>query len=310
MFQDPSKALHYNCSRTDRQSGEGHSSSSPSRSALIDLKRDLRRNPTIRDPHAVARRMSHATQGKFPWAALLAMTGVLPNGSLPSLVRDEYSAMKSGARCFLLVPDRIWKSRASYLKSPPILSDHRADFGTRQHAAKCWLQHWIASSAPGGVTRFATISCFAAAAHMNDRFVSNARAPLASSEMPVDLMANAIRALAMDAVQQANSGHPGMPMGMAEIAVALWGRHLSHNPANPRWINRDRFVLSNGHGSMLQYALLHLTGYDLPLQELKNFRKLHSRTPGAPGAGYDARGRNDYRAARPGICERRRDGTG
>jgi transketolase len=98
-------------------------------------------------------------------------------------------------------------------------------------------------------------------------------------------MANAIRALAMDAVQKANSGHPGMPMGMAEIALALWTRHLVHNPGNPRWVNRDRFVLSNGHGSMLQYALLHLTGYDLPLEELKNFRQLHSRTPGHPECG-------------------------
>jgi len=99
------------------------------------------------------------------------------------------------------------------------------------------------------------------------------------------LMANAIRALAMDAVQQANSGHPGAPMGMAEIAVALWGRHLKHNPGNPRWADRDRFVLSNGHGSMLVYALLHLTGYDLPLSELKNFRQLHSKTPGHPEVG-------------------------
>ncbi len=98
-------------------------------------------------------------------------------------------------------------------------------------------------------------------------------------------MANAIRVLAMDAVQKANSGHPGMPMGMAEIAVALWGRHLSHNPANPRWANRDRFVLSNGHGSMLQYALLHLSGYDLPMEELVKFRQLHSRTPGHPEHG-------------------------
>src|SRR5690242_460239 len=95
-------------------------------------------------------------------------------------------------------------------------------------------------------------------------------------------LANAIRVLAMDAVQAANSGHPGMPMGMAEIAVALWGRHLRHNPANPRWHDRDRFVLSNGHGSMLLYALLHLTGYDLPLEELKRFRQLHSKTPGHP----------------------------
>src|SRR5947199_4440379 len=93
---------------------------------------------------------------------------------------------------------------------------------------------------------------------------------------------NAIRALAMDAVQKANSGHPGMPMGMAEIAEVLWRRHLRHNPANPQWADRDRFVVSNGHGSMLLYALLHLTGYDLPLEELKNFRQLHSRTPGHP----------------------------
>ncbi|MES2831027.1 MAG: transketolase [Pseudomonadota bacterium] len=97
-------------------------------------------------------------------------------------------------------------------------------------------------------------------------------------------MANAIRALAMDAVQKANSGHPGMPMGMAEIAVALWSRHHHHNPLDPRWINRDRFVLSNGHGSMLQYALLHLSGYDLPMEELRNFRQLHSKTPGHPEA--------------------------
>ncbi len=95
-------------------------------------------------------------------------------------------------------------------------------------------------------------------------------------------MANAIRALAMDAVQQAKSGHPGAPMGMADMAVALWARHLRHNPANPQWAGRDRFVLSNGHGSMLLYALLHLTGYDLPMQELKNFRQLHSKTAGHP----------------------------
>src|SRR5260221_7871703 len=98
-------------------------------------------------------------------------------------------------------------------------------------------------------------------------------------------LANAIRALAMDAVEAAKSGPPGMPMGMAEIAVALWNRHLRHNPANPHWPNRDRFVLSNGHGSMLQYALLHLTGYDLPIGELRNFRQLHSKTPGHPEVG-------------------------
>ncbi|MDB5774049.1 MAG: transketolase [Herbaspirillum sp.] len=95
-------------------------------------------------------------------------------------------------------------------------------------------------------------------------------------------MANAIRALAMDAVQKANSGHPGMPMGMAEIAVAFWSGHYRHNPANPKWANRDRFVLSNGHGSLLQYALLHLSGYDLTMEDLKNFRQLHSKTPGHP----------------------------
>lgn len=98
-------------------------------------------------------------------------------------------------------------------------------------------------------------------------------------------MANAIRALSMDAVQQANSGHPGMPMGMADIAVGLWNEHLRHNPTDPHWMNRDRFVLSNGHGSMLLYALLHLTGYDLPMSELKNFRQLHSKTPGHPEYG-------------------------
>ena len=98
-------------------------------------------------------------------------------------------------------------------------------------------------------------------------------------------MASAIRALAMDAVQQANSGHPGAPMGMADMAVALWGEHLQHNPRNPQWANRDRFVLSNGHGSMLIYALLHLTGYKLPMDELKNFRQLHSKTAGHPEVG-------------------------
>ena len=95
-------------------------------------------------------------------------------------------------------------------------------------------------------------------------------------------MANAIRALTMDAVQAANSGHPGAPMGMADMAVALWGDHLKHNPANPHWLDRDRFVLSNGHGSMLLYSVLHLTGYKLPMAELKKFRQLHSKTPGHP----------------------------
>jgi transketolase len=98
-------------------------------------------------------------------------------------------------------------------------------------------------------------------------------------------LANAIRALAMDAVEAAKSGHPGMPMGMAEVALALWGRHLRHNPRNPAWPNRDRFVVSNGHGSMLLYALLHLTGYDLPVSELARFRQLNSKTPGHPEYG-------------------------
>ena len=99
-------------------------------------------------------------------------------------------------------------------------------------------------------------------------------------------LANAIRALAMDAVQKANSGHPGAPMGMAEIAEELWTQHLSHNPTNPKWANRDRFVLSNGHGSMLIYSLLHLTGYDLPMSELQSFRQLHSKCAGHPEYGY------------------------
>src|SRR5512144_2219592 len=95
----------------------------------------------------------------------------------------------------------------------------------------------------------------------------------------------AIRMLAVDAVQKANSGHPGAPMGMAEIAEVLWNHHLRHNPTNPKWADRDRFVQSNGHGSMLLYALLHLSGYDLPIEELKRFRQLHSRTPGHPEHG-------------------------
>ena len=99
-------------------------------------------------------------------------------------------------------------------------------------------------------------------------------------------LANAIRALSMDAVQQANSGHPGAPMGMADIAEVLWNDYLSHNPADPNWTNRDRFVLSNGHGSMLLYSLLHLSGYDLPIEDIKNFRQLNSKTPGHPEYGY------------------------
>ncbi|MGB4343711.1 MAG: transketolase, partial [Moraxellaceae bacterium] len=107
-----------------------------------------------------------------------------------------------------------------------------------------------------------------------------------AAPLPERRLANAIRALAMDAVQKANSGHPGAPMGMADIAEVLWRGTLRHNPKNPGWANRDRFVLSNGHGSMLQYALLHLTGYDLSIDDLKNFRQLHSRTPGHPEYGY------------------------
>ena len=99
-------------------------------------------------------------------------------------------------------------------------------------------------------------------------------------------LANAIRALSMDAIQKAKSGHPGAPMGMADIAEVLWNDFLSHNPTNPKWANRDRFVLSNGHGSMLLYSLLHLTGYDLPIEEIKNFRQLHAKTPGHPEYGY------------------------
>jgi transketolase len=99
-------------------------------------------------------------------------------------------------------------------------------------------------------------------------------------------LANAIRVLSMDAVQKAKSGHPGAPMGMADIAEVLWRDFLKHNPSDPQWVDRDRFILSNGHGSMLIYSLLHLTGYDLPMSELKNFRQLHSKTPGHPEYGY------------------------
>jgi len=108
---------------------------------------------------------------------------------------------------------------------------------------------------------------------------------MAQSPFAQSVMANALRALAMDAVQTAKSGHPGAPMGMAEIAQVLWTRHLKHNPQAPDWLNRDRFVLSNGHASMLIYALLHLTGYDLPIEQLKQFRQLHSQTPGHPEVG-------------------------
>ncbi|MGH8492546.1 MAG: transketolase [Moraxellaceae bacterium] len=111
---------------------------------------------------------------------------------------------------------------------------------------------------------------------------------MSAAPLPERRLANAIRALAMDAVQKANSGHPGAPMGMADIAEVLWRGPFRHNPKNPGWVNRDRFVLSNGHGSMLQYALLHLTGYDVTIDDLKNFRQLHSRTPGHPEYGYTA----------------------
>ncbi len=117
--------------------------------------------------------------------------------------------------------------------------------------------------------------------------MQSALAPTRMASNPVTQhdLANAIRALAMDAVQKANSGHPGMPMGMAEIAEVLWRRFLRHNPANPAWADRDRFVLSNGHGSMLQYALLHLTGYAVTMEDLKAFRQMHSKTPGHPEYG-------------------------
>jgi transketolase len=115
-------------------------------------------------------------------------------------------------------------------------------------------------------------------------FAFQIQTPNAASASDV-LAANAIRMLAVDAVAAAKSGHQGMPMGMAEIAVTLWSKHLRHNPANPHWPNRDRFVVSNGHGSMLPYALLHLSGYDLPMSEIKNFRQLHSKTPGHPEVG-------------------------
>ncbi|MCX7125299.1 MAG: transketolase, partial [Gammaproteobacteria bacterium] len=104
--------------------------------------------------------------------------------------------------------------------------------------------------------------------------------------LPRRTLANAIRALSIDAVEKARSGHPGMPMGMADIAEVLWRDFLKHNPSNPHWFNRDRFILSNGHGCMLQYALLHLTGYDLSIDDLKQFRQLHSKTPGHPEYGF------------------------
>ena len=125
-----------------------------------------------------------------------------------------------------------------------------------------------------------------------------------TSQASAQMMANAIRALSMDAVQKAKSGHPGMPMGMADIATALWSRHLRFNPVNPKWLGRDRFILSNGHGSMLQYSLLHLTGYDLSMDDLKAFRQLHSKTPGHPEVDVTPRRGNHDGAARSGYCQR------
>ncbi len=123
-------------------------------------------------------------------------------------------------------------------------------------------------------------------------------------------LANAIRALSMDAVQQAESGHPGAPMGMAEIAEVLWNDFLVHNPGNPRWFNRDRFVLSNGHGSMLLYSLLHLSGYDLPIEQLQAFRQIPLADAGTPGVRRYARRRNHHRPARPGHRQRGGHGAG
>jgi transketolase len=124
-----------------------------------------------------------------------------------------------------------------------------------------------------------------------------------------ELSINTIRFLAVDAVEKAKSGHPGTPMGDAAMAYILWMRFLRHNPKNPGWPGRDRFVLSAGHASMLLYALLHLTGYDLPLEELKNFRQWGSHTPGHPE--YDRkRGGDDHGSTGPGLCHRSRYGHG
>ena len=124
-------------------------------------------------------------------------------------------------------------------------------------------------------------------------------------------LANAIRALSMDAVQAANSGHPGAPMGMADIAEVLWNDHLAHNPANPRWANRDRFVLSNGHGSMLLYSVLHLTGYeDFPIEQLKNFRQFGFKTAGHPEYELGGPIETTTGPLGPGCRQRRRYGDG
>jgi len=122
-------------------------------------------------------------------------------------------------------------------------------------------------------------------------------------------LCNALRFLAIDAVEAANSGHPGMPLGMAEIAEVLWRGHLKHSPADPLWPDRDRFVLSNGHGSMLLYALLHLSGYALPLEELKRFRQLHSKTPGHPEVGVTPGVENHHGPAGAGAGQCRRHGA-
>src|SRR5882757_332284 len=121
-------------------------------------------------------------------------------------------------------------------------------------------------------------------ARFTDNYKVSTHPPEFSEYMSQDLT-NAIRALAMDAVQAANSGHPGMPMGMADIAEVLWRDFLHHNPLNPHWINRDRYIISNGHGAMLHYALLHLSGYPLTIEDIKQFRQLHSKTPGHPEHG-------------------------
>ena len=131
----------------------------------------------------------------------------------------------------------------------------------------------------------------------------------ASSAAELDqLCINTLRFLSVDAVQKANSGHPGLPLGAAPMAYVLWTRFLKHHPANPRWPDRDRFVLSAGHGSMLLYSLLHLTGYDLSLDDIKQFRQWGSKTPGHPGARPHAGRRSHHRPARPGLRQRRRHG--
>ena len=137
-------------------------------------------------------------------------------------------------------------------------------------------------------------------------------APRASASLTADpwVSINTIRVLAMDAVEQANSGHPGTPMALAPAAYLLWTRHLRHDPADPAWPDRDRFVLSCGHASMLLYGLLHLTGYDLSLDDIRNFRQWGSRTPGHPERGHTAGRRDHDRSAGPGRRQRGRHGDG